>query len=65
MPDYEMDIDLGRQASSESTNTPFEPFYLHRFGSQVSSESTKISFEPFYLLRFGWTSVEREYESTV
>ena len=26
-------IDLGRQASSESGNTPFESFYLYWFGS--------------------------------
>ena len=28
----QLDIDLGRQASSESRNTPFESFCLHRFG---------------------------------
>ena len=32
MPEYELDIDLGGQALSESTKTQFAPFYLHGFG---------------------------------
>ena len=66
MPDYELDIDLGRQAPSESTKTPFESFYLHRVGlTSVEREYDTYLLSHSIYFRFGSTGVEREYENTV